>query len=48
MDGPTDPTPGDPKARRRLGVSTLVIAAVFVAACVVSFMLVAIGFGHQG
>ncbi|HWT51185.1 MAG TPA: hypothetical protein VN113_03285 [Caulobacter sp.] len=36
------------KAKRRFGVATLVIAAAFVAACVVSFMLVAIGFGHRG
>ena len=36
-----------PKARRR-GRAVIVIAAAFVIACVASFLLVAVGFGHRG
>lgn len=36
-----------PKARSR-GTSVIAIAAAFVIACVASFLLVAVGFGHRG
>ena len=38
----------DQKIRGRLSGGVLLIAIAFVAACVVSFLAVAIGFGHQG
>lgn len=37
-----------PRPKQRFGAQALLIAVVFVVACVVSFMVVAIGFGHQG
>jgi hypothetical protein len=36
-----------PKAKGR-GRGVIIIAAAFVIACVASFVLVAIGFGHRG
>lgn len=39
---------GQPHPKQRFGGQVLLIALVFVVACVVSFMIVAIGFGHQG
>lgn len=47
MSDPTEPVPEDPKARRR-GGTVIMIAAAFVIACVASFLLVAMGFGHRG
>lgn len=47
MSEPAEPVREDPKARRRGGM-VIAIAAAFVIACVASFLLVAIGFGHQG
>lgn len=47
MSDPAEPVRESPKARRR-GGAVILIAAAFVIACVVSFLLVAIGFGHQG
>ncbi|ADG12044.1 hypothetical protein [Caulobacter segnis] len=47
MSDPTEPVHEDPKARRQGGVIVL-IAAAFVLACVVSFLFVAVGFGHRG
>jgi hypothetical protein len=35
-------------SKQRFSGPALLIAVVFVVACVVSFMIVAIGFGHQG
>lgn len=43
-----DPASGDPKTRRRFSAPIIVVGLVFVVACVASFMLVAIGFGHRG
>lgn len=47
MSDPIEPVERDPKTRRR-GAATILIALAFVIACVVSFLLVAIGFGHRG
>ncbi|WP_304280502.1 hypothetical protein [Caulobacter segnis] len=42
------PDPAEtPKAQSR-GRSVIAIAAAFVIACVASFLLVAVGFGHKG
>jgi hypothetical protein len=47
VSDPTEPVHEDPKARRQGGVVVL-IAAAFVLACLVSFLFVAVGFGHRG
>lgn len=47
MSDPTEPVQEEPKARRR-GGAVIMIAAAFVVACIASFVLVAIGFGHRG
>ncbi len=47
MSDPAQPVHESPKAKRR-GGAIILIAAAFVIACVVSFLLVAIGFGHRG
>jgi len=39
---------GQPRPKQRFSGPALLIALVFVVACVASFMLVAISFGHQG
>lgn len=38
----------EPRPRQRFSGPIILIAVVFVAACAVSFLAVAIGFGHQG
>jgi hypothetical protein len=47
VSDPIEPVHENPKARRQGGVAIL-IAAAFVLACVVSFLFVAVGFGHRG